>query len=118
MQEEMIIQVRVFDMLNWLVPKVERFPRLYRHTVCSRLIGHALDLHEVLVQARYKTGPGRVRDLQAGDMALKQLVQYLRMAHHWQWLNDGQYQHISQMVVEIGKLLGAWLKHSKASVEK
>jgi hypothetical protein len=35
----------------------------------------------------------------------------LRLAHRWRWLNDGQYEHVSRLVAEIGRLLGGWLKN-------
>jgi hypothetical protein len=34
---------------------------------------------------------------------------YLRLAYQWAWLNIGQYEHVSKMVEEIGRLLGGWL---------
>jgi hypothetical protein len=30
----------------------------------------------------------------------------------WRWLNDGQYEHVSTLVSEIGKLLGGWIKQA------
>jgi len=35
----------------------------------------------------------------------------LRVAHRWHWLTDGQYEHVSRLVAEIGRLLGGWIKH-------
>ena len=52
----------------------------------------------------------RRRALRAADAALNRLRLYLRLAHHWTWLSDGQYAHVSAMVAEIGKLLGGWIR--------
>jgi len=38
---------------------------------------------------------------------------YLRLAAKWGWLSPGQYKYVSKMVVEIGRLLGGWLKVSQ-----
>lgn len=46
------------------------------------------------------------------DAALDRLRLYLRLAHHWHWLNDGQYAHVSAQVAEIGRLLGGWIKQA------
>ncbi|MES9859121.1 MAG: hypothetical protein ABW166_21420 [Sedimenticola sp.] len=35
---------------------------------------------------------------------------YLKLVHRWQWLSHGQYRHVSEMVAEIGRLLGGWLR--------
>jgi hypothetical protein len=44
------------------------------------------------------------------DAALNRLRLYLRMAHQWCWLSIGQYEHVSRMVTEIGRLLGGWFQ--------
>jgi 23S rRNA-intervening sequence protein len=110
MAEEMIILTRTFDLLAWLLPKLERFPRLYRQTVMQRLMDAALDFQETLFEAQSQGGSTRQRHLRQADAALNKLRLYLRLAHHWHWLNDGQYQHVSAMVAELGRLLGGWMK--------
>ena len=117
MADDMIVMVRVFDMLAWLIPKSERFPRHYRHTVTQRLLDAALDLPEQLYAAQAQRGRQRFTALQQADASLNRLRLHLRLAHHWHWLNDGQYQHISRMVAEIGRLLGAWLKQAQRTIE-
>jgi hypothetical protein len=112
MSDEMIILSRVFDLLAWLVPKSERFPRVYRSTVTQRLMDAALDVQDRLFDAQSRRGSRRVEALQAADAALGRMRLYLRLAHHWRWLSDGQYQHASQMVAEIGRLLGGWLRQA------
>jgi len=37
MHDELIILTRCFDLLAWLVPKSETFPKVHRHTVVQRL---------------------------------------------------------------------------------
>ena len=44
------------------------------------------------------------------DEDLDKVRVYLRLAVRWDWLSAGQYQHVAQMVTEIGKLLGGWIK--------
>ena len=43
----------------------------------------------------------------------KQLLTYLRLAHHWRWINPGQYEHAARLVAELGKLLGGWHKKTR-----
>jgi hypothetical protein len=114
MAEEMVIFVRTFDLLEWLLPKSETFPRAYRSTVTQRLMDAALDLQEALVAAEARLGRSRVAALRQADSALGRLRVYLRLAHRWRWLSDGQYAHAGGLVGEIGRLLGGWLKAEKA----
>ncbi len=110
MDQEMVIFARTFDLLEWLLPKSERFPRAYRSTVTQRLMDAALDLQEALIAAEPQRGRPRLTALRQADAALGRLRIYLRLAHRWRWLSDGQYQHAGAMVAEIGRLLGGWLR--------
>ncbi len=110
MQEEMVIMGRTFDLLAWLLPKAEKFPRIYRYTLTQRMMLTALELQETLVLAQSFRKRERVKHLRLCDAKLTQLRVYLRLIHQWHWVNDGQYNHVSQMVAEIGRMLGGWLK--------
>ena len=110
MAEDMVILARTFDLLAWLLPKLERLPRLYRSTIIQRMMDAALDFQEALFEAQSQGGSTRHKHLREADAALNKLRLYLRLAHHWHWLNDGQYQHVSTMVAEVGRLLGGWMR--------
>jgi hypothetical protein len=109
MPNEMIILTRTFDLLAWLVPRAERWPKVHRFTITQRLLNAALDFQEALFDAHSQGGTTRQKHLRAADAHLNKLRLYLRLAHQWRWLNDGQYRHVSAMVAEIGKLLGSWM---------
>lgn len=112
MTNEMLILTRSFDLLAWLLPKTERFPRVYRQTLVQRIMDAALDFQEALFDAQSQGGSTRLRHLRQADSALNKLRLYLRLAHRWQWLNDSQYKYASQRVAELGRLLGGWIKAS------
>jgi hypothetical protein len=114
MAGDMVLFVRTFDLLEWLLPKSESFPRAYRSTVTQRLMDAALDLQEALVAAEARPDRRRLSALHEADSALGRLRIYLRLAHRWRWLSDGQYAHAGSLVGEIGQLLGGWLKAEKA----
>jgi hypothetical protein len=110
MDQPMLIYTRTFDLLEWLLPKSERFPRAYRSTLTQRLMDAALDLQEALIRAEPRRGRSRLMALREADDALGRVRIYLRLAHRWRWLSDGQYAHVGTMVAEIGRLLGGWLR--------
>lgn len=66
---------------------------------------------ELLFRARKATGTTRRQRLQEADARLDELRLYLRLAHHWHWLNDGQYERVGRQVAELGRLLGGWTKY-------
>ena len=107
---EMPIFTRTFDLLTWLLPVTNRFPKAQRHTVTQRLLDAAFDLRERLEEANLRQGAARRERLERADEALAKLRLYLRLAAQWDWLSAGQYKHVSTMVAEIGRLLGGWKK--------
>ncbi|MCA8917247.1 MAG: diversity-generating retroelement protein Avd [Planctomycetes bacterium] len=112
MTQDLVLLTRLFDLLHWLLPKAERFPRVHRQTVTLRLMNAALDCQEAVFTAQSTRGTRRQSALQDADAALNRLRLYLRLAHGWHWLNDGQYAYVSAHVAEIGKLLGGWIKQA------
>lgn len=112
MPEEMVIFTRTFDLLTWLLPSAEGFPKAQRFTVTKRLTDAALDFQEALFHANARRDGERLEYLQEADAHLDKLRLYLRLVYQWQWLSVGQYEHVSKMVEEIGRLLGGWIKQS------
>jgi hypothetical protein len=52
--------------------------------------------------------------LQELDVEIAKMKAYLRLSHQLRFLPDKKYEIWSGMVVEIGKMLGGWLKTVKA----
>lgn len=111
--EEMVIFTRTLDLLLWLLPRTETFPKKQRFVLTARLTDAALDFQEALFDANAHRGRERYAHLQAADAHLNKLRLYLQLAFRFQWLNSGQYEHVSRMVEEIGRLLGGWLKQTR-----
>jgi four helix bundle protein len=114
MATEMPIFVRTFDLLTWILPVTNHFPRAHRQTFTKRLLDAAFDLRERLEEANARPGRTRIERLSLADEALARLRVYLRLAARWRWLSDGQYEHAAAMVAEVGRLLGGWRKVSQA----
>lgn len=77
----------------------------------------ALDFQEALLEAQTFSGKVRLRHLRQADAHLKKIRLYLRLVHNWQWLSTGQYEHVSRMGAEIGRLLGGWLKQTTVQIQ-
>jgi hypothetical protein len=113
-REEMPIFTRSFDLLSWLLPASQNFPRAHRHGFTRRLLDAAFDLRERLEEADQRQGRARGERLVQADEALARLRVYLRLASRFGWLSDGQYGHVAEIVAEIGRLLGGWRKVTAA----
>jgi hypothetical protein len=102
------IFAKTYDFLVWLIPQTLKFPKSQRFVLARRLHDSALTFHELLIRAR-KVRPNRPTLLEA-DVELEKVRLHLRLAHELKLVNTGQYEHASRAVVEIGRLLGGWLK--------
>src|SRR5262245_62839895 len=111
--QEMPIFTRTYDLLTWLVPVTNHFPRAHRHTVTRRLLDAAFDLRERLEEANLRHGTARMERLALADEALARVRLYLRLATRWGWFSEGQYEHVATMVAEIGRLLGGCQRGTK-----
>ncbi len=117
MSDTMIIFTRTFDFLTWLLPITNHFPSTHRFTnqrscftFTQRLLDAAFNFYEHIETANHRRGQERTTHLRLADEELDKVRIYLRLATKWGWLSGGQYQHVAQMVAEIGKLLGGWKK--------
>jgi hypothetical protein len=81
--------------------------------VVQRLGDAALDFQEALFHANAQRGEARLTHLRDADAYLTTLRLYLRLAYQWAWIDVGQYEHVSKMVEEIGRLLGGWMRQTK-----
>ncbi len=108
--EHMPIFTRTFDLLTWLLPVTNHFPKAHRFTVTRRLLDAAFDVRERLEEANVRKGNERRQRLRMADEALAKLRLYLRLVERWKWLTPGQYKHVAVMVDEVGRIMGGWIK--------
>jgi hypothetical protein len=113
--EEMVIFPRTHDLVNWLLPRSMKFPAAQRFVVTKRLQDAALDFQETIFLANAHAGRQRLAALQDADAHLNKLRFYLRLVHQWEWITAGQYEHVSKMVAEVGRLLGGWIKQTRGA---
>ncbi len=113
MTQQMVIFTRTFDLLTWILPRTQKFPRLYRASVTQRLHDAVLDFQEALFEANAESDKKRLAHLRRADAHLDKVRLYLRLAFQLQWLSSGQYEHVSKMVAEVGRLLGGWINSTQ-----
>jgi cytosine/adenosine deaminase-related metal-dependent hydrolase len=103
------IFTKAHDLLLWLLPQTAKFPREQRFVLTQAVQQSALRLQERLIEAGMSKGSERVALLHQADIELVKLKERLRLCQEMKLLTVGQYGYASQMTLEVGKLLGAWL---------
>jgi len=108
MQESPIFS-RTYDLILWLLPQASKFPRVHRFGLGERVVRQVLDFQETLVKAGLSKKE-RARLLDDADVQLAILRQNLRLCKDLDIIKLNQYEHVSKMLAEIGRLLGGWKK--------
>jgi len=115
-RSESPIFTRTYDLLLWLSGRVGQFPKEHRFRLARRIEDAAFGFHERLMLATRAGSPrDEMRLLLQADVELDKLRHYVRLAADPQLklLTPRQYEHASRMIVEVGKLLGGWIKKVK-----
>ena len=118
MSEEMVIFTRTYDLLSWLLPAAEKFPKAQRFVITKRLQDAALDFQERIIEANSKKGRARARKLYEADAQLEKIRLYLRLVYQRKWLTMGRYEHAANMIAEIGRLLGGWIRATEGGAPR
>ena len=102
--------IRTHDLILWMIPHVQKFPRTHRFGLGERTQRLLLDFQDCLVAAGKTKSQTRREHLEDADIKLEQLRGWIRISRELELFTISQYVHVSRLVSEVGRLLGAWLK--------
>ncbi len=100
------------ELLLWLIPQLDKFPRVRRFTLGERIETGLLEVLELLVEAAYS----RNKDTPLRRVNLKlELVRHLwRLAHELKVTATRQYEHGARLLDDLGRQIGGWLRSQHA----
>ncbi len=104
---------KCYQFLVWLLPTLEKFPRSQRCLLGDRIECTALDVLEGLVEATYSAQSEPL--LRRVNLALEKLRFLFRLARDLHYLDERRYEFVARSVDEIGRLVGGWIKASRAA---
>jgi hypothetical protein len=96
------------DFILWLLDHTEKYPKSERFRLARRLEDSAFAFYDLLIQAARSKQKRRI--LLQADLELDKLRLYMRMAQQRRLASQSQYRFASGSLVEMGRLLGGWLK--------
>ena len=101
---------KAYDLVVWLVPTLEKFPRGQRFLLGDRIESVALDVMDGLIEATYTREVGV--PLRRVNLLLEKLRFMIRMAKDLHYLDLRRYEFAARAVDDIGRLVGGWIKGS------
>jgi len=96
------------DILLWLIPLLDKFPRNRRFTLGERMESRLLTVLEDLVDAAYRRD--KSHSLRQANRNLEICRHLWRLSHELQLVSTRQYEHGSRLLLNLGKQIGGWLR--------
>jgi hypothetical protein len=96
------------ELLLWMIPQVDKFPRVRRFTLGERLEGGLLDVLELLVEAAYTRN--KETPLRRANLRLEVVRHLWRLAHELKAIAIRQYEYGAKLMDELGRQIGGWLR--------
>ena len=100
--------VACHQLLVWLVPQLDKFPRARRFTLGERIESGLLEVLERLIEAAYSRGPQKSAALNAANLKLDVVRHLWRLAWELKVLPGKQYGHGAGLMEELGRQIGGW----------
>ncbi len=95
--------------LGWLLDRTQKLPRRLRFTFTTRIDNLALDVFELLVEARYTKQRGPM--LRRINLNLEKLRLLLRLVHDQGHFDRRAFAHAIAEIDTVGRMVGGWLRH-------
>ena len=96
------------QLMEWMVPLLDHFPRTRRHTLAARLEHLLLEVLELLIEAAYSRQKAPL--LQRANRKLELLRHLWRLCFRLHYINSKRYEYGIKLIDEPGRQIGGWLK--------
>lgn len=110
-KEDLQIQQKIYDMILYGYPALEQMPKSQKFSLAQD-IKHCMDKIMRLTISANKKYTKRTT-LQELDVEIAALKIYLRIAYDLRYLPPKKYEVWSGMVVEVGKMVGGWIRSQR-----
>ncbi|MCA9398130.1 MAG: diversity-generating retroelement protein Avd [Candidatus Omnitrophica bacterium] len=97
-----------YDLMVWFMPKLAKFPKDQRYVMADRIGARLLDIQERLIEAVYTAERNDI--LRAVNIRIDQLRYLVRISKDMKYISVSQYDHFVMRIVEIGRMVGGWLR--------
>ena len=99
-----------YKLILWMLPKMANFPKDQRFLLADRIEKILLDVLEMLIEAVYSKHKREI--LIKINLKLDVLRFMMRVAKDMKYVNINSYDFFCQQSIEVGRMVGGWLKAS------
>ena len=111
MYKNLSIFEKIYEFSLWIFPRVNKFPKSQRFVLGQQIENITLEILEGVIEANQ--GVSKKSQLKEISLKLDVLRILMRLSKDLKFINIRQYLFASNMLNEIGKMLGGWIKNSR-----
>ena len=111
MLQDLVIFQKVYDLILWMYPLINKFPKKQRFVLGQQLENTLLDILKGIIQANQERN--KLETLKQVSIDLDKFRILFRLAKDLRFMSIKQYQFGAEKINEVGKILGGWMKSSK-----
>ena len=108
MAESENILTKLHDLLLYLIPQLNKFPRDQKFVLGDRIESKLLEVQEHCLRAYYSREK-RAHLLEA-NLTLEVTRHLIRLAHGLKLFSHHTYAVLAEKMDEVGRMIGGWLK--------
>ena len=98
----------MYQLLTWLIPTVDNFPRKQKFVLGDRIENVALDVLDNLITATFTKS--RETALAAANLGLDRLRFLIRLSQDLRLIDMKRYEFACRGLDDIGRMIGGWKK--------
>ena len=99
---------RCHELLLWLIPLLDQFPRNRRFTLGERLESGLLDVLQLLIEAAYSRN--KQAALRQANLTLAKVRHLWRLSFELKLIGMKRYEQGAALILNLGQQIGGWLK--------
>lgn len=111
--DNLILYQKFYDLILYSFPIIGRFPKNQRFTLGQQIENSMLDITKLIIQANKFGNKNRLQNLYCVDVELEKLKLLIRLANDLGFMSQQRYGVFCERFVEIGRILGGWIKASQ-----
>ena len=104
------------ELLQWMIPLLDKFPRVRRFTLGERIEDNLLTVLESLVEAAYSSATTKQQALKQANLKLETLRHLWRLSHELQAISLRRYEHGARLMDDLGRQIGGWLRNQRGRI--
>jgi len=108
MFQNLAIFEKTYELILWIYPTVNKFPKSQRFVLGQQIENTVLEILKGIIEANQERN--KVPYLKQISVNLDKLRILIRLSKDLKFISIRQYQFAAEKINEIGKMLGGWIK--------